>query len=113
MKEVNKIVYETKDGKIYSDHYDAYIHEKPLKYIYADLDFKENPVHEVLLEFENYPTELLDKISNIGSRLQDTRSILKLSDDETCGLEINFGKEGFKKLEKIISHLIEIEDIIK
>ena len=80
--------------------------DKPVKKIFEDIKVSK---HRYGVELGQFPFELLYKIETIFSDVSD----LNTYDDQTDDQVVFLSKEGYEKLKNVISHLDEIENIIK
>lgn len=87
------------------EEYKENLKKRKITEIYQELSVTE---HRYAVELSHWPTELMDKINQLSSRLND----LNTYDDKTDSEGVFLGKRGYKKLDKVIYYLSKIEKII-
>ncbi|MCM3405465.1 hypothetical protein [Cytobacillus oceanisediminis] len=87
------------------EEYKENLNKRTITEIYQELNVTE---HRYAVELSHWPTELMDKIKLLSSRLND----LNTYDDKTDCEGVFLGKMGYKKLDKVIYYLSKIEKII-
>ncbi|MBU8732533.1 hypothetical protein KM915_21015 [Cytobacillus oceanisediminis] len=79
--------------------------DKTVKTIFENIKISK---HRYGVELSHFPFDLLDRIESIFSQVSD----LNTYDDRTDDEGVFLSKKGYEKLNKVISHLDEIENIL-
>lgn len=82
------------------------VNDKTIEEIFADIKVSEHRYG--CLELNDFPTELLNRVKELFSKIDS----LEPFDDQTDNEGVLFGKQGYERLEKVVHHLNEIEKII-
>ncbi len=84
------------------------IPEKTIEEIFAEIKVSEREHGYGPLELSHFPTQLLDRIKQVFSKIDSLEPFEDLTDNDGVFL----GKHGYERLGKVIHHLNEIEKII-